>query len=390
MASYSGSLRAAPYAPPRRFRPRMPITILDGYIFREMIGPFGFALAVFFTFWFFNIFFLAADYIINAHAPIFLLLRFLAFRVPQSIPMAFPFGSLLATLLAFGRLAGDNELTALRTSGIRFSRICVAPLLFGLAMFGLCYYINEKVTPIAVEMSTRTFYQIVYHTAEIPVVPKFFRKDDSTGTVFYVDNVEPDHRTMDDVMIFKNATTTPFRTVITAQRAIVDGANLHLVDARFTAFKPSGEVDGGSTQIRTLDVPLPLNETVDQFINTTNSDPTTVDSKTLTANIKTMQMTGEGGQALALLKVTLAEKLAYPFASFIAVLISLPLAAAFGKKGRVLGVAMSIVLYFVYYLMTAAFTALGKNDAVDPYLAAWIPNMVMGTVGIALFLRVER
>jgi lipopolysaccharide export system permease protein len=380
------SVRAAPLVP-MHFGRRLPI--LDSYILKELAGPFGFSLAAFLLFWIVNIFFLAADYIINAHAPAILLLRFLIFRVPQCTPYAFPFACLFGTLLAFGRLAADNEITALRTSGVPFLRICATPLILGLAMFGLSYFINDTVAPKAVELSTRTFYQIVYHTAELPILPQFFRKDDATGNVFYVGNVEEDHKTMDDVMIFEQATNSPFRRVINAQRAIVVGQTLHLVDARVTEFKPTGEFNGG-IKSKSVDIGLPLGETIDQFLNTAQNDAYTMNSKQLSGQIHAMQVTGQGGQALDVLKITLAQKLALPFASMIAVVIALPLAATFGKKGRTLGIALSILLFFVYYLIMSAFAALGKNEALNPYLASWIPNLILGVAGAIMFRRVER
>ena len=129
-----------------------------------MVGPFFFAFGAFLLFWALNIFFLAADYIINQHAPFFLVLRFVVFRIPQAIPMAFPFACLFAALLAMGRVMGDNEVTAMRTAGISVMRIALAPLLFGFVMFAIAYAMNEWVAPASVELSTRTFYQIIYHT----------------------------------------------------------------------------------------------------------------------------------------------------------------------------------------------------------------------------------
>jgi len=368
------------------------VPILDAYILREIVPWFAFAFGAYLLFWFVNIFFLAADYIINAHAPPFLVLRFLLFRVPQSTPLAFPFACLFATLLAFGRLAGDNELNALRTSGVTFLRICLTPLAFGAAMFGLSYYVNETIAPVTTDLSTRSFYQIVYHTQELPIVPGFFRKDDSTGNVFYVGNISDDKKTLTNVMIFQNATTSPYKTVVNAQTATVNGSILHLVKARVTQFKPSGEVNGDAVQ-KTLDIGLPLGESIDQFVNSTTNDPYAVNSKTLKSQINAMQATGQGGQSLDVLKITLAQRLSFPFASFIAVVLSLPLAAQLGKKGknlgRALGVALAIVLFFIYYLMMSAFSALGKNEAMNPYLAAWAPNIIMGTAGALMFWRVE-
>ncbi|GAC1396414.1 MAG: LptF/LptG family permease [Vulcanimicrobiaceae bacterium] len=390
MATASGGIRAA--APPSPLRvPRLPI--MDAYILRELRGPFAFAFLAYLLFWFINIFFLAADYIINAHAPFFLVLRFLAFRVPQSTPLAFPFSCLFASLLAFGRLAGDNEINALRTSGITFVRICRTPLLCGLAMFGVSYYINETIAPITTDLSTRTFYQIVYHTEQLPIVPGFFRKDDSTGNVFYVGNVASDHKTMTDVMIFQNATSTPFKTVVNAKLAQVRGSVLHLVNARVTKFKPSGETDGDALN-KDIDIGLPIGETIEQFVNTSTNDPYAVNSKQLKTQINAMQSTGQGGTALGVLKITLAQRLAFPFAAFISVVLALPLAASMGKRGKNLGmgfgIALSVLLLFVYYLLMSAFSALGKNDAMNPYLAAWLPNLIMGGAGAFMFARVER
>src|SRR5580692_11856912 len=178
------------------------LPILDSYLLQEMIGPFFFALGAFLLFWALNIFFLAADYIINQHAPFFLVLRFVVFRVPQAIPMAFPFACLFASLLAMGRLMGDNEVTALRTAGIPVMRIALSPLLFGGMMFLIAYLMNEYVAPASVELSTRTSYQIIYHTNSLPVEPQFFRKDPDTGNTFYVSQVAPDNKTMMDVQIF--------------------------------------------------------------------------------------------------------------------------------------------------------------------------------------------
>jgi lipopolysaccharide export system permease protein len=389
MATVPG-VRAAPMAPMSLW-PRIPI--MDAYILRELVGPFLFAFGAYLLFWFVNIFFLAADYIINAHAPIFLVLRFLVFRIPQSTPLAFPFASLFASLLAFGRLAQDNEINALRTSGITFIRICRTPLCCGLAVFAFAYYVNETIAPITTDLSTRSFYQIIYHTDQLPIEPGFFRKDDSTGNVFYIGNMSADRHRMQNVMIFENATTTPFRTVVTAQEARVENSAIVMIHPRITLFKAGGAVDGHSLS-RDVDIPLPLGETINQFTNSTQNDPYTVNSKQLKMQINAMQATGQGGQTLASMRITLAQRLAFPFASFIAVVLALPLAAQIGKKGKnlgvALGIALSVLLLFVYYLMMSAFAALGKNGAVNPVLAAWAPNIIMGLAGASMFQRVER
>ena len=360
---------------------RMPI--LDRYLISEMVGPFMFAFLAFLLFWALNIFFLAADYIINQHAPIFLVLRFVIFRIPQAIPMAFPFACLFAGLLSMGRVMGDNEVTAMRTSGIPVWRIALSPLIFGFAMFVVAYVMNEWVAPASVDLSTRTFYQIIYHTDALPVEPQFFRKDPDTGNVFYVTQVMPDNKTMQGVQIYKPAHFGPWTETLQAKTAIVQDSALALHDVIDTRYNTEGYVSS-QQKVAQVVIGLPLAETAAQFMSSVNSDPWSMSSKTLTQQVSALQNQGVGGSALGTLQVSLANKLAWPFACFIGMVLAVPLALRFGKRGRTLGIAMAILAFFAYYLMTSAAAAFGRNNQINPFLAAWLPNIIMGITGFVL------
>jgi lipopolysaccharide export system permease protein len=365
------------------------LPILDGYLLHEIVGPFLFAFGAFLLFWGLNIFFLAADYIINQHAPFFLVLRFVIFRIPQAIPMAFPFACLFAALLAMGRVMGDNEVTAMRTSGIPVIRIALSPLLFGVAMFAIAYAMNEWVAPASVDLSTRSFYQIIYHTDALPVEPQFFRKDPDTGNTFYVGQVAPDNRTMMDVQIFKPAKFGPWNETLQAKTASVQATSLVLHDVIDTRYNNDGFVSN-QQHVKNITIGLPLGETSSQFVSNVNNDPWTMSSKSLRTQVNALQSQGIGGTAMGNLQINLADKLAWPFACIIGVLVAVPLALRFGKRGRMLGISLSIVAFFVYYLMVSVAAAFGRNGALNPYLAAWLPNALVGTLGVVLLWLEER
>lgn len=365
------------------------LPILDGYMLREMLGPFFFAFGAFLLFWALNIFFLAADYIINQHAPFFLVLRFVVFRIPQAIPMAFPFACLFAALLAMGRVMGDNEVTAMRTSGIPVIRIAISPIAFGIVMFLIAYVMNEYVAPASVDLSTRTFYQIIYHTDALPVEPQFFRKDPDTGNTFYVGQVAPDNKTMLDVQIFKPAKFGPWNETLQAKSASVRTSSLILHDVIDTRYNEDGFVNN-QQHVKDVSIGLPLGETASQFVSQVNNDPWTMSSKSLRTQVNALQSQGIGGTAMGNLQINLANKLAWPFACIIGVLVAVPLALRFGRRGRMLGIALSIVAFFAYYLMVSAASAFGRNGAMNPFLAAWLPNILIGTVGAVLLWLEER
>lgn len=378
MASVSGA-RSAPLL--SRFPFKLPI--LDAYVLREFIGPFIFAFGAFFLFWAFNIFFLAAKYLIENNAPFFLVLRFVVFRIPQSIPIAFPFAALFATLLGMGRLVADNEVTAVRTAGVSLWRLCLTPVIFGLAAFALSYVANEYIAPKSVDLSTRTFYQIIYHTASLPIEPQFFRKDPDTNNVFFVNQVLADGKTMVGVQVFKPGRDGYWNETFQAKSARVDGATLVMTDVIETRYNPDGYMVS-QNHVDNFSIGLPLAESAEQFMSSVNSDAYTMNSTALKQRVNALKSQGAGGEALGNLEVSLANKSSFPFAAFVGVIIALPLAIRFGRKGRTMGIAMSIIAFFIYYLLSDAFAVLGTTGRVNPYLASWLPNMVFGLAGLVM------
>jgi lipopolysaccharide export system permease protein len=114
-----------------------------------------------------------------------------------------------------------------------------------------------------------------------------------------------------------------------------------------------------------------------------------MNAKQMEAQVHQMQSQGIGGSTLGTMQIQLADKVAYPFAALVSVLIALPLAIRFGKRGRILAMVIAIGTFFVYYMLTFAFSALGRNGIVNPPLAAWAPNVIIGSFGLLLLLLEE-
>ena len=123
--------------------------ILYGYIFREHVGPFFFALFVIF-------FILIMDFIIEILQMVigkglnaFIILQVFALNLAWMAALAVPMAVLVSTLMAFGRLSQDNEITALKAGGVSLYRTVmpalVASVFVGLGMVAF----NNQVLPEA-------------------------------------------------------------------------------------------------------------------------------------------------------------------------------------------------------------------------------------------------
>src|SRR5690606_15919862 len=95
-----------------------------------------------------------------------------------------------------------------------------------------------------------------------------------------------------------------------------------------------------------------------------------------------------GGDANEL-RVERALKLAIPATCLIIVLFGAPLATSTQRGGAAFGVALSLGTTIVFLLLIQLTKAVGGNGVVAPELAAWIPSMLFGLMGLILLVRVR-
>ena len=88
--------------------------------------------------------------------------------------------------------------------------------------------------------------------------------------------------------------------------------------------------------------------------------------------------------------VDLHLKLAFPLLCLIVVMIGGALATRLRMQGAALGFGLSVAISFLYYGIMRAGQALGHNGALQPYVAAWIADVMFGTVAIVMLAQAQR
>lgn len=122
---------------------------LDKYVLREHAGPLGFAVAALTSLLLLNYIAKQFGNLVGKGLPWSVIGEFFLLSIPFTIAMTLPMAVLVATLYAFSRLAADNEINALKASGVSMRRVLVPVLFGGAAMSMVMIGFNDQVLPRA-------------------------------------------------------------------------------------------------------------------------------------------------------------------------------------------------------------------------------------------------
>jgi lipopolysaccharide export system permease protein len=359
------------------------LPILDRYIVKEMLGPFAFGFVAITLFMTVNMLYLAADFIFGKGIPVNLTLRWLVLQLPALMYLILPFSTLCGVMLGFGRLAGDYELTALRTSGVPLHRIALPGYVVGAMMFGLAFLVNENLAPPAERQADVVFRQIAYHSSQPIIAPNQVIKttNGSQQYMLFVGSVDSATGLMHNIMIFVNeAGYYPVTWIADTARQV--NGKIQLYNGVESHTGKDGMI---SAQQHFKQMDIPIGDTSALYGGSLTAFE--MNSKELKLQVQAEKSSGEDARQD---EMVLQEKFAMPAASLIAVIMALPLAARFGRHGRAVGALMTIAAMVVYYLFMAATNAMGKNGVMSTWLAAWTPNILFGTIGLFLLFKEER
>src|SRR6186997_1755208 len=122
--------------------------LLDRYVSRQVLVTSAFAVAILSVVLVLgNVFKQLLDLLVNHNVPLEFIVSFIGYILPFSLTFTIPWGFLTAVLLVFGKMSAENELIALRATGVSIPRICVPVLFFSLICVGICLWINVEVAP---------------------------------------------------------------------------------------------------------------------------------------------------------------------------------------------------------------------------------------------------
>ncbi|KAA3619734.1 MAG: YjgP/YjgQ family permease [Calditrichaeota bacterium] len=123
------------------------MSILSRYILRQHVGPFIFSFSIISLIWILNLLFKELNRFLSKGLPANLIIEFFILSLGWIVALSVPMATLTASLMVYGRMSADNEITAMKANGISFLRI-LRPALIASIFLGLgLVWFNNNVLP---------------------------------------------------------------------------------------------------------------------------------------------------------------------------------------------------------------------------------------------------
>lgn len=371
--------------------------LLDRHVLRELLLPFAYCLGGFLLFWVtFDIFSEIGEYQ-RAKLKLGDVAELYLVRTPEFLVMVVPIAFLLALLYALTNLARHNEITAMRAAGRGLLRIALPCLGTGLALSLAVLAINELWLPDSLERAEDILQR---RTARVDATRRQwetrlgFRSSAGGQTNEWL--IEAFH--LDTARLVRphvvRTDSSGGRVELLAERGWHETNTWVFTNVNLLLYPPVPGAPPERQQADLLAVPE-LTETPDQIrsevkIKKLTSLRMVRKAQLSIREILDYQRLHPGGTNQdAILDTKLHGRLAAPWTCLVVVLIALPFGAASGRRNVFVGVASSIVICFVYFVLLQLALALGSSGKVPPWVAAWAPNLLFAAAGLAMTLRVR-
>src|SRR5262245_43948568 len=358
--------------------------LLDRYLIREILLPFCLWLLLLTFVLIMPPILLNAEQLIAKGVAWPIVLRVLVTLIPQALGITIPMALLLGILIGLGRLSADREFVALQACGVSLFRVMRPIVGLSLVSMAATAYVMIVALPNANQTFRTITFNVIASKAESDIKPRVFF-DQFPNRVLYVRDVPPSGGWRD--VFLADATRSGETTAYFARegRLIVDRQKqrvelLLAQGTRHTTFTDKPEEYEGSSFDR-----LVLNMDADTVFPRTQLMKGD-NEKTIAELRATVAENAKNGAPTGSQYFTIHQKFSIPTACLVLALIGVALGVSNRKDGKLAGFVVGIGVIFVYYVLLWTSRAGAISGQLWPAFAPWIPNIVLGIVGIGLVI----
>lgn len=371
------------------------IPIIDRWLLGQLVPPLLFAISAFTVVSLsVGVMFDLIRKIVEFGLPISLAIQVMFLKLPGFLVLSFPMSVLLSTLLAYGKLSANSEILALRSLGIKTSRLIIPALILSLFMTGLTFYFNNSLVPLTNNYSEALLRDGLGKSVSIERGHDIFFKgygsytdlktNESTERNTFLNQIFFSRVVEDNVM--KNVTVLDFsklgyKQILSANQGVFDAKKSAWIfsDGRLITL----DEDGRTTSIGFEKYVYPLGDGPLKV----SKIPDDANKMTLNQAFAAKKLYEETGNAREARKmsVRIQEKFTLPCACLVFGLIGSSLGSKPNlRSSKSQGFGLSVILILFYYILSFVSSSLGVKGTITPFFSAWLPVFISFLAGFYL------
>lgn len=358
-------------------------TLLDRYIFTELLSPFGLSLGALCFVMLTKELLRLVELLVSKGVGFWAVLKVIAMLLPSGLVLTLPIAGLIASVTAFGRLSFDKELIAMRAAGLSLFRLSQPVLLFSVCVFTLTLVLSQWGQPWSSLNLKKVALNLLKDQLALALERGTFNEP-IPNMMIYVPEGERG-RPAPGIFISDERLPNEPRVIVAEHYDIFmdsehDQVALRLENGMIHSRPP--QVDQSQRiAFTSYDIKINLN---------LSSYAATEERPSYDQIMRRLAETG-GKDAGALRRLMEYYKdLAFPTASLIFCLLGVPVGIVSKRSGRVGGFAVGVGIIIAFYILNVGCDFLVTALILHPFWGAWLPNVIFVVITIALFLRMSK
>lgn len=315
---------------------------------------------------------MATKFIINYGAGVGDVVYLIICLVPEFILVTLPAACLMAVLLSFIRMASDNEIIALHSSGISLYQLMPPVIIFSF----ICFLFAGFLTLFWAPYGNRAYETVSINLMEAGIESKIkegiFLEEDKF--VLYVNSYSPKDKIMKD--IFAVIKRNEKEETIIAKKARLKPDGIELIDYKILSEDES--IIGESQDSTMYRIPL-------HSIKSSENDEIGPEGMYFDELLGLMNNPEESPKRKNIAKLILYEMFSLPVAVMIIGIVGAPLGAQIRAKGRTKGIIISLLLFLCYYGIFLSAEVMCENGTIDPAVGVWLPALFLLIISVFIF-----
>ncbi|MDA0751593.1 MAG: LptF/LptG family permease [Verrucomicrobia bacterium] len=367
--------------------------------------------------------------LVNGQASFLLVGKAFLLLVPFVLVFALPMGMLTATLLLFGRLSADQELTAMRSGGISLFSLTAPVLALSMLMSMLCAWINLDIAPYC-----RSTYKQLIRSVDVGRLTDLLQPGvPMTDIPDQFIQIE-ERKEVGEMVLLRGIRYVKFEKDIPVYDILAEGGTLEANESNNQLFlsmtnctvfqrnlSDSKDFEPGKSELDESNWFLTKMSEYSPSVFTIDRDSTVfrkpklhhMSFRQLQQEMKERQELADDLRALPSfdvenmrtelaanvrkpfdpitpVKVQMHRQIAFSYACFAFTLIGIPLGIRAHRRETSIGIAIALMLVAVYYGFVVLANALENHGEWAPHLIMWFPNFLFQAVGCVLFWRANK